>query len=267
MTRFERDTALTRTGPGTFEGRVDPGWRIVRGANGGHLAAIVLRAMTIEIDDPSRSPRSMTVHFTRVPAEDTIDVAVSVERAGRSMTTVTARMEQEGKLVAIALAAFSTDRTGPEFSDVSMPEVPLPEDIEPVPEREDFPFGHRFDFRRALGPQADERSERAEHGVWLRLREPQPLDAIMATQFCDAWAPAVFSKLGMVGGGGGVPTFEMTYHYRETLPLEGAKPDDWYLAVFRTQTARGGFIEEDGWLWSREGTLVAQSRQMAILEG
>jgi acyl-CoA thioesterase len=264
MTRFDRDTALRPTGDGSFEGRIDPGWRIVRGANGGHLAAILLRGMMQTVED--LHPRTLTVHFTRVPDEDAVQVTVNVERQGRTMSTLTARMEQEGKLVAIGLAAFSVERSGPEFTDISMPEVPMPEDIEPVPEREDFPFGHRFDFRRALGPQADERSDLAEHAIWLRLHEPQLVDAIVATQFCDAWAPAVFSKLGVGGGGGGVPTFEMTYHFRETLPIPRAKADDWYLGVFRTQTARGGFIEEDGWLWGREGTLVAQSRQMALLQ-
>jgi hypothetical protein len=100
----------------------------------------------------------------------------------------------------------------------------------------------------------------------MRLREPQLPDYAVVTQLCDAWAPAVFARLGEGGGGAGVPTVEMTYYYREVLPPEGARPDDWYLGIFRTTLARGGFIEEDGWLWSRAGTLLAQSRQLAILE-
>jgi acyl-CoA thioesterase len=135
-----------------------------------------------------------------------------------------------------------------------------------VADRRDFPFGHHFDFRPALGPLSGERSDTAEHGLWLRLREPQSPDYVVVTQLCDAWAPAVFARLGEGGGGAGVPTVEMTYHYREILPQQGARPDDWYLGVFRTSLARGGFIEEDGWLWSRRGTLLAQSRQLAILE-
>jgi hypothetical protein len=39
----------------------------------------------------------------------------------------------------------------------------------------------------------------------------------------------------------------------------------WHLGIFRTQTARGGFIEEDGWLWSPGGVLLAQARQLALL--
>jgi acyl-CoA thioesterase len=265
-TRFDRDTALVAAGEGVYAGRIDGGWRIVRGANGGHVAAIVLRAMMLA-DDSEREPRSLTVHFTRTPSDDDpIRVAVATERVGRTMSTLTARMEQNGKLVAVGLASFSTPRRGPEFAEISMPEVPAPDELEQVSDRPDFPFGRHFDFRRALGPRPGERSDTAEHGVWMRLREPQLPDYPLITQLCDAWAPAVFARLGEGGGGAGVPTVEMTYHYREMLPQEGARPEDWYLGVFKTTLARSGFIEEDGWLWSSRGTLLAQSRQLAILE-
>jgi acyl-CoA thioesterase len=140
-----------------------------------------------------------------------------------------------------------------------------PEDIEQVEDRSDFPFGQHFDIKRVLGAETPDPGNPAETGVWIRLREPRPIDHLLVTQLMDAWAPSIFMKLGQGGGGAGVPTIDMTYHYRETLPLEGAKTDDWYLGVFRTQTSRGGFIEEDGWLWSRQGTLIAQSRQLALL--
>lgn len=266
MTRFERDTALVSTGEGVFEGRIDPGWRIVRGANGGHLAAVVLRAMTMTLGDAARTPRTLTVHFTRAPEDHEVSVRTSVERTGRSVSVLSARMEQDRKLVAVGLGAFSLPRTGPEFSDITMPEVPAPEALERVADRDDFPFGHHFDVRVALGPAEPGEHNPAETGVWLRLREPQTVDHIVATQLMDAWAPAVFTKLGAGGGGAGVPTIEMTYHFREVLPLPDAKAEDWYLGVFRTSVARGGFIEEDGWLWSRRGTLVAQSRQLALLQ-
>lgn len=265
MTRFDNDTGLEAVRPGVFAGRVDPAWRIVRGANGGHIAAIVLRSMVMTVEGGDWAPRSLTVHFTRVPKEEPFTIEAKVERAGRTMSTLTARLVQDDKLVAFGLAAFSMPRTGPEFIDLSMPEVPPPSELEALPDRGDFPFGHHFDVRRALGAEIPDPSNPAETGVWIRLREPRIADHLLVTQLMDAWAPSVFVKLGQGGGGAGVPTIDMTYHYLETLPLDGAKPDDWYLAVFRTHTAHEGFVEEDGWLWSRGGKLVAQSRQLALL--
>jgi acyl-CoA thioesterase len=260
VTKFDRDTAIRPLGAGRYEADVSPDWRIVRGANGGHLAAMLLRAMTDTIGDPSRAPVSYTVHFARVPKETTVEIETTVERTGRTMSTVTARMLQDGKVQVVGIAAFTTPRTGPDFSDIRMPEVPRPAELGQSPDRPDFPFGHHFDFRPvALS------GEMAEVMLWIRPREPQPLDHFVVTQLADAFAPAVFVKLGAGGGGAGVPTIELTYHFREPLPLAGARDDDWYLAVFRTLTSRAGFIEEDGWLWSAGGTLVAQSRQCALL--
>src|SRR5438552_8853664 len=150
MTKFERDTSLREVGPGRYEGVVSPHWRIVRGANGGHLAAMLLRGMTMEVDDPQRAPVTYTAHFARVPREDLVEVDTSVERAGRTMSTVSGRLTQDGKVIVVGIAAFSTPRTGPDFSELRMPEVPPPDDVEPVADREDFPFGRQFDFRSSV---------------------------------------------------------------------------------------------------------------------
>lgn len=260
MTKFDRDTSVKPLGGDRYEGTVSPDWRIVRGANGGHLAAMLLRAMSSAVER-DRFPVSYTAHFARVPKEATVQLETHVERTGRTMSTVSGRMLQEDKLQIFGVAAYSTARSGPEFSDLSMPEVPRPEDLDQPADRPDFPFGHNFDFR-----PVSLAGERAEVMLWMRLREPRQLDHFGVAQLCDAFAPAVFVKLGAGGGGAGVPTIEMTYHFREPLPLAGARDDDFYLGVFRTQTARAGFIEEDGWLWSSGGVLVAQSRQCALLQ-
>ena len=41
--------------------------------------------------------------------------------------------------------------------------------------------------------------------------------------------------------------------------------DDWYLVTFSSRLSAEGFAEEDGELWSRDGRLLAQSRQLALV--
>lgn len=264
-TKFDADTAVTKVADGLFEGNLSADWSIARGANGGHLAAILLRAIRETLAVDTREARSLSVHFARVPRHETFRVRTLVERRGRTMSNVSARMEQDEKVIALGICVASDARSGPDFSELSMPEVPPPDAIDPAPQRPDFPFGHRFDFRPVLNTDRECRTDKAELGVWMRLRELQPVDDVAATQLLDAFAPAVFAKQGYGGRPTSVPTVEMTFYYRESLPVVAPNPSGWCLGIFRTALSRDGFIDEDGWLWAPDGTLIAQSRQLALI--
>ncbi len=88
------------------------------------------------------------------------------------------------------------------------------------------------------------------------------LDAPLAAAILDAWFPAPFIRLERPVP---APTIDYTVHFRAPLPEPGARAEDPYLATFRSGLARGGFFEEDGELWSQGGSLLAQSRQLALL--
>jgi acyl-CoA thioesterase len=263
MTRFDHDTALIPKGEGTFGGRIDPGWRIARGPNGGHIAAILLRGLKMTVDDPARHARSLTVHYARPPAEGPITVHTTIERAGRSVSTTSGRMFQDDRLIALAVAAFSAPFETREFDDTQMPQVPPPEDLDPRADRPEMPFLQHFDFRWAIGSGQLGESDRASSAAWMRMREARVADDLLVAQFMDAWAPAVHQKIPPKAFG--VPTIDMTVHFREPLPLPDARPQDWYLGTFRTRKLRQGFLEEDGELWTSDGVLVAQSRQHALV--
>ena len=44
--RFDLDTAVGPAGDGTFAARIDGGWWIERGPNGGYVAAVIVQALT-----------------------------------------------------------------------------------------------------------------------------------------------------------------------------------------------------------------------------
>ena len=110
---FDDDTALAPDGHGAYRGEVGPRWWTPRGPLGGYVMALVMRALTLEVDDHARQPRSLTVHFLRAPEAGPVTVRPVVERSGRSVTTASARLEQDGRLLALGLAAFSTPWPGP----------------------------------------------------------------------------------------------------------------------------------------------------------
>jgi acyl-CoA thioesterase len=69
--------------------------------------------------------------------------------------------------------------------------------------------------------------------------------------------PAAFPKVGRPFG---APTADLTIHFRAPV-LSG----EWVLADYRSRFSSGGVWEEDGELWSPDGTLLAQSRQLALI--
>ncbi len=268
-TRFEHDTAIERIGSGRYRATLDTGWWVQRGPNGGYLAAILLRAVLDAVDDATRAPRSLTVHYMAPPDEGSVEIDATVERTGRSMTSCSARLSQDGRLLAVAMAAVSAPRPGPEFCDLVMPEVSPPDALEP---RELHaaapPFASRWDTRWAVGtpPLGDDgtpaRNPHAVGGSWMRLAEPQPLDAPAVAALADAHIPPI---LGRTGEPLVVPTIDLTVHFRRPLPYPEVAADGFVLAVFRTTTAADGFMEEDGEIWAPDGTLLAQSRQLAAI--
>ena len=258
--RFDRDTALVALGDGRFRGRMDPGWWIERGPNGGYVAAIILRALTMAVDDLGRSPRSFTVHFLAPPVEGAVEVVTAIERGGRQLTFVSGRLRQEGRLLAVAQAVFSSPVVAPEFDDATPPSVPPPEELEPLGLTGPIaiPMRERYETRWAIGPLPFTAGDRAEAGGWIRLTDPRPVDHVLLAAMSDAWLPPAFSRSAERFG---LPTVDLTVHFRSAvLPA-----DDWFLARFRTRSSIEGFLEEDGEIWSRDGRLLVQSRQLSLV--
>jgi len=263
-TRFDRDTAVRSLGQGRYEARIDRGWYVVRGPNGGYIAAILLRALAHAVGDAARAPRSLTVHYLAPPSDGEALIETRVERRGRSLMSMSARLLQQVRLLALALAAFSLPREAASFRDVSPPAVPPPDRCIEIPKR--IPIHERFEQRWALGAPPFSGGDIALAGGWIRIAEgARDLDAPLVAAFTDAWPPAVFGRMTDEQIGAAVPTIDLTIHFRSSLPPAGVNPGDFALCVFRSRYARDGFLEEDGEIFSRSGELLAHSRQLALL--
>jgi acyl-CoA thioesterase len=262
---FDDDTALRPAGePGVLEGAIADGWATPRGPLGGYVMAIVLRGLLAAVGDPDRAARSLTVHFLRTPAVGPVTVRAAVERTGRSLSTVSGRLEQGGRLMGLALGAFSKPWPGPLLDEAPIPEVAPPDDRRPPigALAHDVPpaFTERLSMQPRFGAPPFSGAEHAEVGGWLGLRERRVVDALTVVVLADAWFPAPWTRLRALAP---APTVDLTVHFRAPLPL----PDSLLLGRFRTRLVRDGFFEEDGELWAPDGTLVAQSRQLGLLIG
>lgn len=280
-TKFDRDTAVWRErdaeDPGfdrvrigrqaVFGAEVAPDWRAGRGPHGGYLAALLLRALSESVADDARAPRSLTIHYARAPEPGPAQITTTIEREGRSLSTLSARMTQGEHLIALVLAAFSVPWGGPELSDMRMPEVDPPD-----PSREGVKLiehgGPEFARHIVLQPRMQGvpfagAEQQMEVRGWLGLAEPRPIDALSLAFYSDALIPAPYMRLGEPAA---VPTVDLTVHFRQHMPrVTGSDPGVLCLAMTRTELLHDGFFVEDGMIWAAEGTLLAQSRQLAIV--
>jgi acyl-CoA thioesterase len=275
------DTAVRSLGDGRYDATIDPSWWIIAGPNGGYVAAIVLRAVVAEVADPARRPRSATFHYLRSPAAGPVQVEVTVERSGRTITAVSARLTQDGRTLVTALVALGVDRDAPVSfdEDPGLPVgadgsvVPPPEQVplEAVDPERHVPMRDHYDLRWVLGAPpftsgdagpAGPRSS-ARCGGWMRLREDDPVAEVVLVAMADAWLPPVFSRIDLPLA---VPTVDLTVHFRgRPGPDPSGGGDGWVFGEFASPVGRDGYLVETGRLLDRTGRMLAEVRQTALV--
>jgi len=283
-TDFDRATAIQPLGDGRFAGEVEDGWGAPPGPNGGYLAAIVVRALEHEIAPAGeRQLRSLAVHYLRPSQPGPIELAVEIVRAGKRFSTGRATAFQNGKETMSALGAFST--TGLPAAATWSPPPPT---AAPAPSRDagrlpSSDFRHDSDAWLETTPEMPSivsrvkiaprlggtpfsgrelaPGEAAETGGWIEPPTPRRIDAAFIALLADVWWPPSLEPLSAPAI---APTIDLTVHVRADLPPDGL-PDQPVLGRFLTAAAVNGTMEEDGELFLADGTLVAQSRQLALL--
>jgi acyl-CoA thioesterase len=273
---FDRDTAVAlQEESGSerlFAAEVSPDWRAGRGPHGGYLAAMLLRALMETVAEEARSPRSLTIHYARAPDPGPVSIRTTIEREGRSLSTLSARMEQDGSLLALVLAAFSVPWSAQEIAELPMPQVAPPD---PVRESGSLlnkhapPFVRHLVLQPRMGAVPFTGSDHPmEIGGWLGLLEPRPIDALSLAFFSDALFSPPFIRLSEPAA---TPTIDLTVHFRTPMPREAgggagaSNPSELCLARFSSGLVHEGFFEEDGVIWAADGTVLIQSRQLAIV--
>jgi hypothetical protein len=285
LSEFQRGTSVRELAPGRYVADVDPGWGTPIGPNGGYVAALVVRALEAGVNPlGERRLRSLTCHYLRTPALGELELDVELVRSGRRFATGQLGARQGGKQVLLALASFAI----PDL-EVEASWTPLVPEVAPAPARdagesnpedglrhddlwlprnrgpgtlaERMLLSPRFGAGRPFAAAPVTPGRGIETGGWLVLGDPQPVDSACVALYADAWWPPAFEALTKPAA---MPTIDLTIHIRADIPPEGL-PDQPILGRYRSNAATGGLVEEDGELFLADGTLLAQSRQLALL--
>lgn len=253
---FDSATALTPRGQGRFDARLGEQWTIGAVPNGGYVMAIGLRAA--RETSQHQDPLTTTAHFLSPTAAGPVEVVCEVVKPGRSTTTVMTSILEEGRERVRMLTTLGDldSRRGHSHSRLAAPVLEGPFERRRSPLMDGFPTNFEFSIPQAVaGGVVGEPTGVPEIGGTIAFADGRPPDLLALPVFADGLPPVAFN-LGYVGW---TPTLELTVHFWNH-PAPGP-----VTVWIRTDIAEGGFHDESAELWDSEGTLVARSRQLAVI--
>lgn len=259
LSLFDQDSEVKKIAQNRWTTQFSKRWAVGSVINGGYAMAVVAKAMVQETELPH--PLSITAYYLDRSDAGEATIETELIRSGRNVSTVGAKLIQEGKERIRFMGAFTdlNRKSGETFLEEKAPVLP------PIDECESFNFdkapveiNKRFELHVPEGYTAN-RGQQGNISEFLCYAKFPDSDVVAPHALClfsDAFMPAVFNRVGPVAW---VPTIELTVHLRD-VPAPG-----FLTCRFRTRYLTNGTLEEDGDIWDSEGKLVALSRQMAKL--
>jgi acyl-CoA thioesterase len=259
---FDSDTEVGRRPDGVFSAHITDHWNGLHGTPlGSYGLAVCARALAHQLAFPD--PLSVSAYFLRPVEVGPAEVHAEEIRTGRRTATGQVSLSQGGKQRLRAIATFADlerlDGRTSLFGDP--PRLPAPEDcVDPLHgvALPGISGLDRVEYRMAKAPGW-------LHGtpggtsvcdVYMRFREDRDLDPLALLFFWDAMAPVVLDV-----GEAPSTTVEATIHLRRR-----PSPGGWLACRVGTRYITGGVCEEDMEIWDSAGHLVAQSRQLTLLQ-
>lgn len=260
-TPFRSALRLTPEGDG-FSAVLSDRWTVGPKAHGGLLLALCATAARSTLDLPGTQPLVVSASYLAAPDPGPVHLAVDVRKRGRSVSLVDVELRQGERVAVRAAVTLGTpDSTTPlrETPPDDQPAEPPADAIEVAahPTGSIMNLAAVCDLRldRSTAAFAEGRVDgEAEIRLWVRPHGEEP-DVLFALLAGDV-SPPVTLNLGRAGW---APTVQLT-------ALVRAEPAPGWLRVRMSSRCVGGtWFDEDATVTDSAGTLVCQSRQLALV--
>ena len=259
-------TTPERLGEGRFTVEVPTGWGQGRGAFGGYVVALLVRAMDAHGEGTpgrERSLRSLTATLCGPLRPGAALITVEALRIGSGVSSLAARLLQEGEVQAHAVGVYGRDREASlDFVAVTPPALPPWREVAPMPGQAPFvpEFTHHFEFR-PLPPFPFSGGDEAKTLGWIRPRDPGPArDAAYLAALIDTWWPALLTRLPAPR-----PLATIAFTFQVVGGSAGLDPAAPLLLRATDVACRGGYVVEQRELWGEDGRLCALNQQTIVL--
>jgi acyl-CoA thioesterase len=262
---FDADTrvwAAAAGEAGEYRALLTDRWGGIGGAvNGGYMVATCTRALGLLVPFPD--PIVISGFFLRPGTAGAAAIHASVWRSGKTTAFGESVLTQDGKQVVRVAAAFA--RLGgdgfpgalPSLVEGAPPSLPPPGECVGVPVSAFAlaTIAERVEFRSAALPGwfLGRPTGRPSSEFWMRFADGRDADLLALPLLVDSTAPSVLELEASSA------TIQLTVHLR-ARPAPG-----WLACRATTRFVSGGYHEEDFEVWDAAGTMVAQSRQLAVV--
>jgi hypothetical protein len=254
-------TTPRRVGDTTFVAEVPDGWQQGRGAFGGLVLALMVRAAEGVAAAPERRLRTLTAEICGPVVVGPVDIRVEALRIGTGTSTLAVRLLQGGEVQAHAVCILGRERDSPPWLGVPRPSPPPWRDVPATPHAFAAPtFTQHFEYR-LTGSLPFAGIGKAHAQGWVRPRRPGVArDAALAVVLADAWWPALF---GLMDAPRPVATITFTLDLAATFA--GLDPASPLYHESTTIVSAGGYAPELRTLWGEDGRLVAVNHQTFVV--
>lgn len=242
---------------------IPEGWQQGRGAFGGFVVGIMIRAIEGELADPGRALRSLTAELCGPTQPGPADLKVEILRAGSAVTTVVCRLEQDGAVQAHAVGVLGKSRmTAQDGTHLAAPAPRTWRELEVLPVEPPMgpDFARHFEFRTE-GPLPFSGGAKPVAEGWIRPKRPGTArDAAYLAACVDAWWPALFTCETAPR-----PMATIAFTLDFTSPLTGPSANAPLFHRGRDVSIRDGYVTEVRELWSEDGRLLALNQQTFVI--
>ena len=243
---------------------VPEAWAQGRTAYGGYTVGALLGA-TRALHPDLPPLRSALVNFTG-PVSAPPRMTAEVLRAGRNVTTVLAKAEVDGGVVATVTFSFGANIEHDLLVDLPAPEAPVPEDCEAFTpkEVERFvpKFFSQFDTRLIAGARPYSGVSEGYIRAWSRHQDPGARETWTGLMsLADVLPPAIFPMLNRIS-----KNSSMTW-LCNFLTDDCASEGGWYQVETRMTAARDGYSSQVMRIWNAEGRLISDGMQSVVVFG
>jgi acyl-CoA thioesterase len=251
-----------RTEPNPFELSQD--WMQGRAGYGGLVGALALKSMR-GLVPPDRNVRSLLICFAGPVGPAPFSIRTQALRSGRAVTTVEAKVIQQGGVCCVAVGCFGGDRASAiQVEPIARPKMAAPDEAVELPYIEGLTpaFTCHFAYRWALGELPFTGKGGRELGGWIQFRESTDcLTEEWLVALADAWPTPVLSMLTAPAAASTL-TWELEFVH---LNRQTCSPNDWWAYRSVVDCSERGYVHEQSTIWDPEGRLAAYGRQTSAV--